>query len=70
MPKYYDLELWDEVMKKREARIEIAMRYEERYAPIIIEEIPAIIADNTMLILILIGFGGLVGLAIVYQVFK
>jgi hypothetical protein len=32
----------------------------------IIEEIPAIIADNTMLILILIGIGGLLGLAIVY----
>lgn len=57
-------------MKKREARIEIAMRYDERYAPIVIEEIPAIIADNTMLILILIGFGGLVGLAIFYQVIK
>jgi hypothetical protein len=45
------------------------MRYDERYAPAVIEELP-IIADNTMLILILIGVGGLMGLGIIYILIK
>ena len=57
-------------MNKREARLEISMRFEERYAPEIIEEIPAIVEDNTMLVLILISIGGVMGAAIIYQVIK
>jgi hypothetical protein len=42
------------------------MEYSERYAVAVVEEVPLILADNGMIIIIIIGIGGFVGLVILY----
>ena len=52
------------------ARVQIEMSYNERYAIPVVEEIPAIVADNGIMIIIMLAVGGLIALAVLYFVCK